>query len=155
ITNSNIRSRSTLIETTVDNAHLTVRNSSGYGLNPDLAGKVPGRFLDAENFSSIDVENNYLEGTSGIYLLNYRGNLAAGDTVKILRNLVHNIDGRESDGNGGFLTQSKIRQFLQTDKVQNVPGMEIAWNQVINDPGNSRVEDNINIHLSGGTAASP
>ena len=39
--------------------------------------------------------------------------------------------------------------------MQNVPGIEIAWNQVINEPGKSRVEDNINIYLSRGTAASP
>jgi hypothetical protein len=46
-------------------------------------------------------------------------------------------------------------QFAQLDHVQHVGGVEIAWNQVINDPGDSRVEDNISIYLSSGTPASP
>ena len=57
-------------------------------------------------------------------------------------------DGCEEDG-------YKLVQFVQLDEVQNVPGIEIAPNQVIDKPGKSRVEDNINIYLSGGTAASP
>ena len=36
-----------------------------------------------------------------------------------------------------------------------VPGVEIAWNQVINQPGQSAVEDNINFYLSKGTSFSP
>jgi hypothetical protein len=39
--------------------------------------------------------------------------------------------------------------------VRNLPGVEVAWNQVINEPGKSRVEDNVSIFSSGGTAASP
>jgi hypothetical protein len=74
-----------------------------------------------------------------------------------------------SDGAGGYLDFNertrrsdgysekgyKIRQFLQLDKVQGVPGIEIAWNQVVNEPGRSRVEDNINIYLSSGTSSNP
>jgi hypothetical protein len=169
LVNSRLRGRGDLIQTAAANARLTVRNCYGYGLNPDVAGKAPGRFLRAEYFRSIKVENNYLEGTGGIYLLNYRGDTAAGDTVKVLNNWAHNIDGRKTDGNGGWLGYNirtrlnngkaeegfEIRQFLQLDKVRGVPGMEVAWNEVVNDPGASRVEDNINIYLSGGTPESP
>jgi hypothetical protein len=169
LVNSRLRGRGDLIQTAVENARLTVRNCYGYGLNPNVAGKAPGRFVHAEYFSSIKVENNYLEGTSGIYLLNYRGDPAAGDSVKILGNRVHNIDGRKSDGQGGWLDYNvrirlengkaeegfEIRQFLQVDKVRGVPGMEVAWNEVVNDPGASRVEDNINVYLSSGTRESP
>jgi hypothetical protein len=167
--NCHVRGRSDLIKTAVSHAHLTVRDCYGYGLNPDVAGQAPGRFLDAEDFSSVDVENNYLEGTGGIYLLNYRGDAAAGDTVTVLANRAHNIDGRKSDGQGGWLDYNdrtrlsdgffeqgyEERQFVQLDKVRRVPGMEVAWNEVINDPGASRVEDNINIYFSGGTPDSP
>ena len=45
--------------------------------------------------------------------------------------------------------------FVQLSQVQHVPGIEIAWNQVINQPGNSRVEDNINIWESSGIPSSP
>ena len=169
IKDSNLQGKGNLIETAVADVNLTVRNSRGYGLNPGVAGRVPGRFLHAESFDNIRIENNYIEGTSGIYLLSYKGQSAKGDTVKILKNQVRNIDGRKSDGAGGWLdfnTRTRISdgykedgyklvQFVQLDKVQNVPGIEIAWNEVINEPGNSRVEDNINIYLSSGTAASP
>jgi hypothetical protein len=46
-------------------------------------------------------------------------------------------------------------QFLQFDKVYAVAGIDIGWNKVINQPGNSRVEDNINIYKSSGTSGSP
>ena len=39
--------------------------------------------------------------------------------------------------------------------INSLPGMTIAWNQIINQPGNSRVEDNINIYESSGTLSSP
>jgi hypothetical protein len=89
--------------------------------------------------------------------------------VRIVGNRARNIDGRLSDGKGGFLDFNrrtrrsdghaesgfKIVQFVQLDKVRGVPDMEVAWNEVVNEAGRSRVEDNINIYLSGGTAVSP
>ena len=90
-------------------------------------------------------------------LLAYQGNRGPGQTVKVMGNQALNIDGRHSDGNGGFLTgpsDNDFVQFLQLDKVTNVPGMEVAWNEVVNQPSASRVEYNINLYKSGGTAAS-
>jgi len=46
-------------------------------------------------------------------------------------------------------------QFVQLDQVQHVPHIEIAWNEVTNDPGASGVEDVINIYKSSGTPQSP
>ncbi len=45
--------------------------------------------------------------------------------------------------------------FAQLDKVRHLAGVEIAWNEVINEPGASAVEDNISIYLSSGTKESP
>jgi hypothetical protein len=59
----------------------------------------------------------------------------------VVGNRARNIDGRKSDGRGGFLDFNERRhreggqvesgfeivQFLQLDKVQSVPGMEVAW----------------------------
>jgi len=99
-----------------------------------------------------------MEGTSGIYLYGYGGDGTAGQSVHILRNQAKNIDGRYSNGNGGFLTRPDDNyyvQFFQTNNVHNVVGAEVGWNQVINEPGKSRVEDNISIFDASGTKNSP
>jgi hypothetical protein len=169
IINSTLRGKDDLIATDVTGANITVRNTRGFGMNPNVAGEEPGRFLKAERFKNVVVENNYLEGTSGIYLFDYRGSRIAAESVRVIGNRALNIDGRKSDGNGGFLDfneRTRISdgleergyervQFLQLNKVQDVPGIEIAWNEVINEPGKSRVEDNVSIYRSGGTAQSP
>ncbi len=169
IENSTISSKSDLIVTGADHTNVTILNTKGTGLNPNVAGQAPGRFFDANQFDNVVIENDDLENTSGIHLLHYEGSGAVGKTVKIDHNKAHNIDGRKSDGNGGWETFNSrtntstgqeedgfvYAQFVQLDQVQHVPGIEIAWNQVINDPGNSRVEDNISIFHSSGTASSP
>jgi hypothetical protein len=162
----NFRGRGTLVSGTVAHVKVTIHDCFGYGLNPNVAGRSAGRFADIENFDNVDVENNSLEGTGGILLSDYAGDHTTADTVKVLRNRAHNIDGRKSDGAGGYLdfntetvagvTQDgfKTRQFVQVAKVLDVPAMEIAWNEVTNDPGVSRVEDNINVYESRGTPIS-
>jgi hypothetical protein len=164
IENSTIQGAGDLIATAVSGADITVLNCSGSELNPMIAGRAPGRFLDADHPANVDIENNGIEGTSGIYVHSHAG--AAG-TVKVIGNRAHNIDGRKADGAGGFVTYNTIvrrgrstdgfvpAQFVQLDQVHALPGIEIAWNQVINDPGQSRVEDNINIYRSSGTPQSP
>ena len=170
IENSIIRGRGDLIRSSFTHNKITVRNTSGFGLNPNVYGESPGRFFDVENFDSATITDCYLEGTAGIYMLNYAGNRTTSQSIKILDNEAKNIDGRMSNGAGGWIDFNErtgkrkrstteegadLRQFVQFDKVLNVPGIEIAWNQVINEPGNSRVEDNINIYKSSGTPSSP
>ena len=104
------------------------------------------------------LENNYMEGTSGIYLYDYRGNGSDSQTVKVVRNKALNIDGRYSDGNGGYQSgpgDHYAVQFFQINGAWNLSGAEVAWNEVINEPGKSRVEDNVSIFSSSGTATSP
>ncbi|MGE5611354.1 MAG: hypothetical protein ACM359_19045, partial [Bacillota bacterium] len=158
IQNSNITSRGTLIDAFGYAANLTVRNTRGYALNPNVRGRYPGRFMDIDGFTNIVAENNYMQGTSGIYLYNYLGNHTPSQSVKILRNQALNIDGRFSDGKGGFLTgpnDNYFVQFFQSNGLHDMAGMEVAWNQVINEPGKSRVEENINIFDTTGTPSSP
>jgi cell division septation protein DedD len=158
IENSNIRSRGDLVLGTAA-VNLEVRNSTGIGLNSMQRGREAGRFVTTDlGFTNLVVENNYLESTSGIWVYGYRGNYTPSNSVRIVANKAKNMDGRHSDGAGGYLTGEGDRtfvQFLQLDKIRNVPGMEVAWNEVINDPWNSRVEDNINLYASGGAAGSP
>lgn len=169
IENSILRGRGDLIFSQFHHANITVRNTSAYGLNPNVAGRAPGRFVNLDFADNVRLENNYLENTRGIRMLEYHGDFTSAETVKIIGNYAKNIDGRKSDGNGGWLdfnTRTNITdgtvengfvyaQFIQLDKVRGVPGIEIAHNQVINEVGNSRVEDNINIYKSSGTSASP
>lgn len=140
-------------------ADVTIRNVRGYGVNPNIAGKSVGRFASLQGFVNVVIEDCSLDGTAGIYLLDYAGDRTARNTVKIRRNRATNIDGRHSDGRGGYLTGGEsaadLVQFVQLDKVRHVPDVEIAWNEVVNEPGKSRVEDVISIYLSSGTKASP
>ena len=150
-----LRGRGNLIETRIEHANVTVRKTHCVGLNPNVREKSPGRFFSGESFDRVTIENNDLENTAGIYLLSYAGDFRAEHTIKILRNRALNIDGRKSDGVGGFLNDAAEVQFVQLDKVRHLPGIEIAWNQVINQPGRSAVEDVINIYKSSGTRQSP
>lgn len=154
IESANIRSAGHLIQGF--GLNLTVRNTRGYALNPNSSDSVPGRFLAGEEFFNIIIESSYLEGTSGIYLRKFVGNPETGQTIKVLRNKVRNIDGRLSDGSGGYSTSGfNFVQFVQFNGVIHVPNIEIAWNEVINEPNKGRVEDNISIYKSSGTLSSP
>ena len=73
-----------------------------YGKNPNAYGVAVGRFINLEDFDSADIENNYLEGTAGIYMLNYSGDHTAGESSRSPATK-QNIDGRKSDGAGGYL----------------------------------------------------
>jgi hypothetical protein len=154
IENSTVRGRGTLIQGLQN--RLTVRNTRGISLNPEVEGRSPGRFANLEEVYGAQFENNLLEGTGGIYIRQYRGDAARGETIRVLRNVVKNIDGRQSNGNGGYSDNAfNWAQFVQLNDVTRIAGAEIAWNQVVNEPGKSRVEDNINLYVSSGTPTSP
>ena len=154
-----LRGSGHLITSRYKRANVTIRNVRGYGASPNVAGKSVGRFASLEGFVNVTIENCHLEDTGGIYLLDYAGDRTPANTVKIVRNRAKNIDGRKSDGKGGYLSggekAAELVQFAQLDKVRHVPEIEIAWNEVINEPGRSRVEDVISIYLSSGTKDSP
>ncbi|MFB9993177.1 NPCBM/NEW2 domain-containing protein [Deinococcus oregonensis] len=153
IENSNIRSRGNLISGFKN--RLTVRNTRGYALNPNVAGKAAGRAVNAEEVMSLRVENSYFEGTTGIYARAFMGNPAAGDTIKILKNRFRNTDGRLSDGVGGYNGKYSVVQAILFNNVKRLPNVEIGWNEIINEPGKSRTEENMNFYVSSGTPTSP
>jgi hypothetical protein len=100
-----------------------------------------------DSFSTFRFEHNSIEQKGGVKLNNYSG---GGSPAAVIRyNQAHNIDGRLPGGGTDLI------QFVQFDAVNNAPGVDISWNRIDNDPGNSSVEDNINMHSSSGTAASP
>lgn len=151
IIDSNIRSSGILIKSWYHNADITIKNTNGYGLSPTpyTGFAKTRRFIALNDFKNLVVENCYLEGTAGIAVGdNYRGNGTPDQTIRIRYNQVKNIDGRIYAG-------TVHSQFVQFNFRGSLPHADISWNQVINEPNRSLVEDNINIHNSRGTAASP
>lgn len=158
IDGANIRGAGNLIEAEeVPGARLTVRNTKGQGIDPAIAGRTKDRFIAAAEPAQLIVENNLISSTGGIYVLGLAGG-GANETIRIRFNRFRNIDGRVSKGNGLDMSDNEgvaLVQAVQLDKVRNAQKVEIAWNEIINEPFESRVEDNINIYRSSGTAAKP
>lgn len=149
IENCNLRFRGHGILSPWTNANLIVRNCKGVGLNSMTLGESTGRFFAAEGFQSIELTNNTLVQNSGIYLNGWDG--AGTGRIFISENYAENIDGRLSDGKGGYQNDFYRVQFVQLNNIKNNPRVEISWNKVYNQPRASFVEDTINIHASSGT----
>ncbi|MBE2245314.1 MAG: hypothetical protein IAE86_21380, partial [Burkholderiaceae bacterium] len=152
IENCRLRGKGHLVLALRDNTNITVRNCIGEGLNPNVVNTRTGRFVSVYKPGTLVVERNTMLGTGGIYA-DGAGATAKGITVRY--NRAQNIEGRLSDGKGGYLSDFVRMQFVQFNNVRATKNVEVAWNQVINEIGKSRVEDNINIYLSSGTADSP
>lgn len=173
IEGSNLRGRGHLIEQGVGGIDLTVRDTRGQALNPDRAGRPMGRFARLDGARRVMIEHNDLVGTAGILLANYGGSRSGADTFTITGNRARNIDGRMSNGSGapgaagyyesddwcqtfdGSCQGVDFVQFVQLVQVQGVAGIEIAGNEIVNEPGASRTEDVISVYNSSGTADSP
>jgi len=157
IINSQVRGPGILIDAPNNAGHsISVIKTSGYGTNPNIAGRAKDAFVHGDLIANLLVDQCSIEGTAyGVTVNEYTGDKTTNQTIKILHNIVHNIDGRNSDGNGGYQnTGSAAPHFVITGDVRGVPGMEVAWNQVINDPGNSDVNDVSNFYQTSGTSNS-
>jgi hypothetical protein len=160
IENAHLRSVGGLIKTSVAGTDLTVRNSVGVAVSAPVKGQPNGVFVEVASPARLDVENNYIENAQGgVIVHGYAGNRDGEQTIVIRSNRARNINGLLSDGNGGYLpgegaNRSQAR-FIQFDSAQSVPGIDVGWNEVINYPGRSLVEDNIDVYRSGGTPNRP
>ena len=160
IENAHIRSVGSLIKTTIAGSNLTVRNSLGVATNSAIKGQPNGVFLEVSSPTKLDVENNYIENAQGgVIVHGYSGNRDGEQTIVIRSNRARNLNGLLSDGNGGYLpgegANRSAARFIQLDSVQSVPGIDVGWNEVINYPGRSLVQDNIDVYRSGGTPNRP
>ncbi len=139
-------------------AQLTVRNCLAQGLNPNIANRQKGHFINIGNFLQAIVENNtVISFGHGIRALNYGPATEwSGQTVLIRYNRLQNVDGRLSNGQGGYLFDLKGSgaSAIGLDTLRRAK-VEIAWNQVINQPFLSRVEDLISTYKSSGMPTSP
>ena len=138
-----------LIRATAGGATLTVVNCRGYGLPQSADQTRHGYFLEVNSGRSVRVEHNYFERTIGIGIYQWSGDGSPAQTLTVRYNSARNIDGRYRDGGG---TKAN---FLGLNALPGLANIEIAWNQVINEPNQSLVEDNINLYNSGGTRTSP
>ena len=150
---------SDLIAAPYSGNNLTVKNVIGIGVNPNVLGQSNGLFVNTINPSLLDVENCYFESVLfGVYVRGYGGNADGTQTITILNNRGRNILGLESDGKNSYLTGETNWQWahaIQLSNVNSVPGIAIAWNEIINYPYQSLVNENINMYDAGGTASSP
>ena len=130
-----------------EGADLTVRNCRGQGLPPTVDQQAPGRFLDVYKPQRLVVEHNFFAQTSGMVVNRWRGTTGA---LLVRYNQARNVDGRWRANAG-----STHCSFLILNTVAHLPGVEIAFNEVLNAPDKSLVEDNLNLYNSSGTAGSP
>jgi Ricin-type beta-trefoil lectin domain-like/Bacterial Ig-like domain (group 2) len=159
IQNSYVTGPNDLISDPVYGNNVTVKNVIGIAVNPNVTGQPNGIFVDAQNPSLLDVENCYFENVEyGVWVRGYGGNYDGTQTITILNNRGRNIVGLESDGNGGSLpgeTNWVWAHAIQLGTMPSVPGITIAWNEIINYPYQSMVNENISMYDAGGTASSP
>jgi hypothetical protein len=159
IQNSYVTGPNDLIDDPIYGNNLTVKNVIGLGVNPNVKGQANGLFVDAQNPILLDVENCYFENVRfGVYVRGYGGNRDGIQTVTILNNRGRNMVGLESDGNNGYLpgeTNWQWAHAIQFSAMASVPGIRIAWNEIINYPYQSLVNENVNMFDSGGTSSSP
>ncbi|MGC2398304.1 MAG: Ig-like domain-containing protein, partial [Acidobacteriaceae bacterium] len=159
IQNSHLMAPADLIDDPYWGNNLTVKNVIGIGTNPNVAGQAYGMFVDAQNPMLLDVENCYFENvTFGVWVRGYTGNRDGTQTITILNNRGRNMLGSLSNGSNGFLPGDQYWTWshaIQLSNVSLVPGIRIAWNEIINYPYQSLVFENLSMFDSGGTPSSP
>lgn len=179
IVNARLISRGNFITGSVANVKFTATNCRYYGLNPKSQGKFFGRVCDGF-FDLVNVDQCYAERTSGLKLAAFTGR--TDGAIKLTRTKFVDLDGRYVNADGSYIRSSygsasgapggtvlgweavqMIYIYNLSDPAQptvynlpyEVPGVEIAYNEVTNRPGFNRHEDLINLAGMVGTAASP
>lgn len=105
-------------------------------------GTRRARFGSFASARRLIVEHSYWEAMNGLVVYQWTGDGSGGDTLKIRNNRVRNVTREEAD----------MGNFVGLNTVSRVRDVEIAWNEVINAPNESSVEDNVNLWHSGGVA---
>ena len=157
IQNSRIRSLGAGIQSFTRDAQITVQNVTAEAVYPSVERAKKAEFVNIGLFKSVRIENNSVTGyATGVRLLNFDVDITrAGQVVRVRFNRFKNMDGRMSDGAGGYLLEHKgSGQAIGLNTIRNAD-VEIAWNEIINLPFQSQTEDVISTYESGGTVAKP
>ena len=162
IENCVLRGRANLISAGRAGVDVTVRNCRGYGLDSGIAGRERGAFFEAYKVARLTFEHNYVEGLfEVIVLIEYGGAAAGAPPVTIRYNRVRNLMGLYSDGQGGVQLHGDLgnegngNHAVIINKLQQIPGADISWNEIVSDPYLSSAGDKINLYQTSGTAATP
>ena len=132
-----------------EGVHLTVRNTTGIATDPGVTGAFRGNFLTVVGASSLQVSRNTMSGIfCGVAVVDSKP-----ATLTIANNVAADTEDRKSDGRGGFLPEKGTGHTIILTNVVAPNGAQIAWNQFINAPGKSSVEDVISIYNSQGASA--
>lgn len=118
---------------------LTIRNCQ---IRPTPGNKGQAHAINIASASNLRIENNYFEDVDGIEIYQWWVESTPAQTLHVVGNRAKNI----STHMGNFVILNTVGQLRDA---------EIAWNEVINEPDMSSVEDNINIYNSSGVAGSP
>lgn len=155
-----------LIFTPFGGEDLTIQNTVGLGLNPNVLGQTLARFVQATNPARLVVEHCYWENVLyGVRVQGYSGNSDGNQTIIIRYNRGRNAIGLDSDGRGDYSVivstdsqgSNNLRKFshmIQIEGVHSVPGMDISWNELFDEPYKSNVDDVLSFYQSSGTSAS-
>jgi len=125
--------------------NVKIHHNSLYGLFP-LKNDQWGRALNNYQPQSLIFENNIIEHSGGILVDHTDSN---SKSVVIRYNIIRNTDKRRANTAAG-----ENRAGVLFNSVSKIAG-EICWNQFINLPDSSFVEDNINLFNSGGKPGAP
>ena len=130
-------------------ADVIVDNVTVAGLDDLTKGVSPGRFIHLDRFLRAHIVNSSASNTAGMYFHD-----ADAATIQITNNMLYDINGGVSDGNGGLMSVLKV-QGIQFDQLTELTNSEISFNEFHNTPGLTNVEDVINIHNSSASADDP
>ena len=135
-------------------ANLILRRLQARGHNPNVEGRLGGRFLHAEGVESLLIEDVDLFGSAGTYVNTWRQGQKKPYTIIMQRFRGKNIEGRYSNGKGGHLERFYRTQFVQLNNLKNIHGALLDLLRCDNAAGESRPEDVINFAGSTGTPES-
>ena len=128
---------------------VTVRNSVGLAVNSAVKGQANGAFLDASSPARLDVENNYVENPGGGVWCTATPAIGTDNRPRDPCQPGAQPEWPAQRWQRGYFpgvgSNRSVSNFIQLDKVQAVPGVDVGWNEVINYPGHSLVADNINV----------
>ena len=150
ITNCTVSGPGNLIFAPISGSNVTVSYTTG--TNNAGQGKSTGNFFYAYQPAAINIHNCDIGDTAsgsgpgfGILINGYGGSASANYPLSIAWNRFRNING---------LSSSNAPHAIQISNASNIPGVDIGYNEIIDDPYASYVNDVINIY-AGGTPNTP
>jgi hypothetical protein len=139
------------------NVNLTLINTNIQGILANVLNSKYPTFLNSTGPVNLDVEHNSISKVSqGFLVSQFSVGLQGKGVLKLLYNSFLDIDGRISDGNNGYLASTvPTPHVVLFNGFLSTPNVEVGWNQIINNPYQSDLNDVINVYNSSGTVQSP